>query len=404
MMDHPDVIVVGAGISGLAFAWNAAREGRRVLLLEREPDVGGCIQSHRSPDGFWFEMGAHTTYNSYNSYLEMVVGIGLLPKLVQRGPARATFGLLRNGEYRWLTPPKVLLQLNWFEAALHFPFGILRSKRGRTIRSYYSGLLGRRNYEQVLAPFLSAVPSQQADDIPAAGPGSLFKNRSRRKDLPRSYGFDGGLQSICDAVAGMQGVDVRAGVTVAQVEKRGSGFAVLLADGSVLEAPLAAVAVPPDQAAVILRKDFPELAQQIARVKVVAVESLGVVLPAERCWMPHCAFVIPADDVFHSCVTRDPFPDATRRAFAFHFKPGLSRSEKLQRMSEVLRVPHAEFGEIIERKYRLPAPILGHAEIIEDLDRCLAAVTLGVTGNYFAGLAIEDCVLRSKTEWGRVSK
>jgi UDP-galactopyranose mutase len=36
------------------------------------------------------------------------------------------------------------------------------------------------------------------------------------------------------------------------------------------------------------------------------------------------------------------------------------------------------------------------------MDRCLAGTRLALTGNYFAGLAIEDCVLRSNAEWARV--
>ena len=35
MTERTDVIVVGGGIMGLAFAWEGARRGRRVTLLER---------------------------------------------------------------------------------------------------------------------------------------------------------------------------------------------------------------------------------------------------------------------------------------------------------------------------------------------------------------------------------
>jgi UDP-galactopyranose mutase len=130
---------------------------------------------------------------------------------------------------------------------------------------------------------------------------------------------------------------------------------------------------------------------------------MGVVLPRERCWMPECAFVVPVDDLFHSAVTRDPFPDPSRRAFAFHFKPGVSREAKLARMSEVLKVPQAELGPIDEQRLVLPSPALGHAGLVAEIDRCLAGGMLAVTGNFFAGLAIEDCVLRSNEEWARVS-
>jgi glycine/D-amino acid oxidase-like deaminating enzyme len=40
--DPTDVIVVGGGIMGLAFAWEAARRGRRVTLLERSDAARGA--------------------------------------------------------------------------------------------------------------------------------------------------------------------------------------------------------------------------------------------------------------------------------------------------------------------------------------------------------------------------
>jgi len=400
-MATSDVIVVGGGISGLSLAWKAAQAGRKVLLLEREPRVGGCVHTERR-DGFWFEMGAHTVYNSYGAMLDIAVGTGVASRIVERGPARARFGLLRNGEYRWLTPQKILLQLNWLEAAVHFPFNFLRHKDGETVYSYYSKLIGRRNYDRIFSPFFAAVPSQKADGFPVEGPGSLFKKRLRRQEFPRSFGIQGGLQTVCDAAAAAPGVTVERGVAVAKVERRGAGFAITLVDGTTHEAPVAAVAATADEAAAILRGDFHELATAISRVKTVAVESLGAVLPRERCWMPECAFVVPVDDLFHSCVTRDPFPDPRLRGFAFHFKPGVPRDQKLKRVSEVLRVPAAELGEVAEQRLVLPSPALGHAELVAEMDRCLAGTRLALTGNYFAGLAIEDCVLRSNEEWARV--
>jgi protoporphyrinogen/coproporphyrinogen III oxidase len=402
-MTAVDLIVVGGGVSGLSLAWKAASGGRRVLLLEREQRVGGCLHTHRTPGGFWHEMGAHSTYNSYGAFLDVVVGTGLAGKVVPRGPARATFGLLRNGRIAWLTPPKVLLELSWLEAAVHLPLGAFARKDGETLYSYYSRLLGRRNYDRVLSPFFAAVPSQKADGFPVAGPGSLFKKRPRRKEFPRSFSIQGGLQTVCEAVAAFPGVSVETGAAAVRIARRGTGFAVTTADGRTLEAPLAAVAAPPDVAAALLRDDFHELATSIARVKTVTVESLGVVLPRAACRLPEFAFVVPVDDVFFSCVTRDPLPDAERRGFAFHFRTGISGEEKLARMSEVLGVPREALGTPAEQRLTLPSPALGHADVVRGVDAALAGVKLAVTGNYFGGLAIEDCVLRSNAEWARIS-
>jgi UDP-galactopyranose mutase len=285
---------------------------------------------------------------------------------------------------------------------VHAPFGLFRKKSGETMYSWFSGVVGRRNYDRVLSPFFAAVPSQKADGFPAEGPGSLFKERPRRKEFPRSFGLRRGLQSVCDAAAAAPGVTVEKGVAVARVGRAGAGFAVTTADGRRLEAERVAVAAPPDQAAAMLRDDFHELSLAISRVATVQVETAGVVLRRGQTPVEECAFVVPVDDVFYSVVTRDPFPDPDRRGFAFHFKPGVPRERKLARMAAVLRLRPEELGEVVEVRRTLPAPGLGHAEIVAGVDRCLEGGRLAVTGNYFAGLAIEDCVQRSFAEWKRI--
>ncbi len=398
-----DVIVVGGGVSGLTFAWQAAAAGRQVQLLERAGRVGGCLSSHRAADGFWFEMGAHTAYNSYGTFVDLAAAGGALRGLRRRQAARKHFGLLRDGAYTWMTPWGVLRALDWREAALAFPRGILRGKAGETISSYYARLVGRRNYDRLLSPFFHTVPSQNSDGFPAAGPGSLFKKRPRRKELPRSFGFEGGLQAVCEAAASIPGIAVETGVEVAMVARERTGYTVYTADGRNLSAPVVAVAAPLDRAVALLRDDFHELTDVLSKIRTVEVDSAGVVLPRERCWMPEAAFLSAVDDLFFSVVTRDPFPDPARRAFAFHFRPGLSRDARLRRMAEVLRIPEAELGEVVEARVTLPAPAIGHAEVLGEVERCLAGGRLALTGNYFAGMAIEDCALRSVGEWRRVA-
>ena len=401
MTARHDLVVVGGGVSGLALAWKAAQDGKQVLVLEQERRAGGCLHSERTAAGYWFEMGAHTTYNSYGAFLDVAVGTGVAGKIVERGPARSSFGLLRDGTWRFLTPPKVLLELSWLEAALHFPRGLLAGKAGQTVYSYYAGLLGRRNYDRVMGPFLSAVPSQAAGGFPLEGAGSLFKKRPRRKEFIRSHGFQGGLQSVCDGAAAAKGVTTELGVKVEALGKTADGLSVRCADGRTFTAPHVALAVPPSVAAALLREPFPELSAQVSRVKTVAVDSVGVVLPQSKAWPPPCAFLVPVDDTFFSCVTRDPFPDPAYRAFAFHFKPGQTRDARLKRVADVLKVQPSDFLHLAEAKRILPAPALGHGEIVAEIDRCLAGSPLLLTGNFFEGLAIEDCVLRSNSEWAR---
>ena len=53
-----DVIIIGSGLGGLVCARQLAKEGRSVLVLERQAQPGGCLQSYRRGD-FEFDTGFH---------------------------------------------------------------------------------------------------------------------------------------------------------------------------------------------------------------------------------------------------------------------------------------------------------------------------------------------------------
>ena len=74
MADY-DLLVVGAGVSGLSMAHYAAEAGLKALVLEGEERPGGCLHSHRFSGeykGFWIELGAHSCFNSYGNLLAIL--------------------------------------------------------------------------------------------------------------------------------------------------------------------------------------------------------------------------------------------------------------------------------------------------------------------------------------------
>jgi oxygen-dependent protoporphyrinogen oxidase len=239
------------------------------------------------------------------------------------------------------------------------------------------------------------VPSQSADAFPAT---MLFKKRPRRKDILKSFTLSGGLQTLTDALSRQESIETVSEVEASRVERSGATFAVHTSDGRRFAAPTLALAVPPPQAAKLVRESFPDLAAQLERIQTATVESVGVVAAAEKLALPPVAAIIASDDLFYSAVSRDTVPDDHYRGFAFHFRPGSSAEARLERITSVLGVQRSDLELVVERQVVLPSPTLGHDDIVREIDRLTAGTRLCVTGNFFAGLAIEDCVSRSLEE------
>jgi protoporphyrinogen/coproporphyrinogen III oxidase len=390
-MDY-DIIVAGGGISGMSFAHFAAAEGYRTLVLEGQPAPGGCMHSERLTGGFWFEMGAHTCYNSYQALLRIIEQRGLVPSILKR--AKVPFRLLTDGQVRPITK-----ELRILELLLSAPRLLTARKMGSTVRDYYAKLVGRHNYDRVFGPLFAAVPSQPADGFPA---DMLFKTRPRRKDIPRSYTLAGGLQTVIDSIARDSRVEVRCSASAAEVKRTPGGISVQSDTGERFEAPCAALAVPPLSAVRLLSRDFQPAAKALARIGASGILTVGVVVRRDATALEPVAGIIPLDGRFFSMVSRDTVPDPDWRGFAFHFRTGVCREDALREICALLRVDRPALEHVVERESVLASPALGHGAILSDLGRALEGAPVLVTGNYFGGLAIEDCVLRSCSEAARV--
>ncbi len=68
-MKDNDVIVIGSGISGLLSALALSREGRKVLILEKESYIGGVCRSY-DVNGYRVDTGPHAITRLYNGPLK----------------------------------------------------------------------------------------------------------------------------------------------------------------------------------------------------------------------------------------------------------------------------------------------------------------------------------------------
>jgi oxygen-dependent protoporphyrinogen oxidase len=270
---------------------------------------------------------------------------------------------------------------------------------GETVESYYSKIVGKRNFERAVGPMFNAVICQKANKFPA---DMLFKKRERRKEVIKKFSLQGGLKTIIDTLAAEPAIETVAGKEVKEIAFAGNIFTVNATDGSSFEAKLLALAIPSKPAANLLQKSFPRIAEKLSGLKAEKVETLGVIVRKEEAKIGPIAALAATDDMFYSFVSRDTFPDPLYRAFAFHFRPDAGgRDSRLDRITQVLGTRN--FEHVAAAEHVVPSLRLGHKETVAEIDGLLAGTPLLLTGNYFTGLAIEDCVSRSLQESRRVA-
>ena len=390
-----DMVIIGGGISGLSMAHFCVTRGLRTLLLEKEAQTGGALCSARFPEAgqFWLEMGAHSCFSSYGTLVDILAARGLLDKILKR--QNVHFRMWVEGQIK-----SIPSQLRIIELLRSLPRLLTQRKEDQSVAEYFSKIVGRRNFENVFSPAFNAVICQPANDFPAE---MLFRKKPRRRGVQRSFTLPGGLQTIADTLAAIPDLELQTAHEVTAITVEKNGFQVKTCQDNQYQTQFLTLATPVSVSAQLLQNVYPEIAELLQPVKTTAVESVGVVVQKKHIYLPPLAGLIAVQDDFYSMVSRDIITDDHYRGFTFHLKPAaLDETAKLQKISEVLKVAVGSWTASAAKTNLLPAPVVGHANIIQQLDTRLAGKPLALTGNYFSGVSIEDCASRSFSEFSRL--
>jgi protoporphyrinogen oxidase len=392
---HPHIII-GGGISGLGAACFAARAGIASLVLEQQDRVGGCMHSHTFAgleEDFWVEAGSHSCFNSYGHLLNLLEQVGALERI--QAKAKASYRLWRGGQRQ-----SILSALHPLELLVSLPQLFRLNKETLSVDEYYGRGLGRKNYRDLFGPAFRSVICQNADDFPAA---ALFRKKPRRKEVLRSFTMPGGLADIPRILAGQPGVEVRLDTPVNAVSREDEHYRVELASGESLMTKALTLAVPPDIATTLLKDIAPAAAATTAQLGVAEIDSLLLAFDRQAVKLPKLAGLISVDGPFLSAVSRDFLDHPRYRGFAFHFPGGQVEPERqIEVACQALGADPSRVAAVWHAHNRLPTLRKGHAARMADLDRALAGQALAVTGNWFLGVSIEDCLTRSHTEMIRI--
>ncbi len=237
--DH--VLIIGAGISGLASAWFLQQQGFSVTVLEAGNQVGGNLQTVQK-HGCQFERGPNSFINNRPAMAQLIEQAGLKPHLVLANQAAHKRFIGKKG--RMLALPMGILDalttpvLSIFGKmrVLVEPF-IGKAKAEESIAKYVRRRLGHEMLDWLVDPFISGVFAGDPEklSVRAAVPkvyaleneyGSIvvggvakMKAKVRHKKLEQQQGivsldaammsFSGGLHQLPEVLAQQLGPAVK---------------------------------------------------------------------------------------------------------------------------------------------------------------------------------------------------
>jgi len=240
-----DVLVIGAGISGLATAWYLAKSGLKIQVWEQSHRPGGKIKTERS-DGFQTEQAASMVMNFKPEVDHFLQQTGLLNFKAER--------LLNSESKRYLIHKGHLQPLPMSISGLFFsslwsqsgkfrllmePFIGKSRNQDETVTEFITRRLGREFLEKAMEPFIAGTLASDPDLASARHViprltalekryGSISAGIIAHKVLqkrtarnPEYFSFSGGMTTLTDHLAREPGIAFQANTKVNQIIQHG---------------------------------------------------------------------------------------------------------------------------------------------------------------------------------------
>ncbi|MFD3820760.1 protoporphyrinogen oxidase [Streptomyces sp. NPDC058625] len=323
------VVVVGAGIAGLAAAHRLLGRGARVTVLEASERVGGKLLPGEIA-GARVDLGAESMLARRPEAVNLAREVGLSDRL--RPPATATASLWTRGALRPM-PKGHVMGVPGTAAALAGVLseeGLARIGRDaelpRTevgddiaVGAYVAARLGREVVDRLVEPLLGGVYAGDAYRISmrSAVP-QLFRAARTHTSLtegvreiqakaataqqtgPVFMGIEGGVGTLPLAVAESvraRGGEIRTGTPVTELRREPAGGWRVVTGERELRADAVVVAVPAPAAARLLRAEAPGAAAELAGIEYASMALVTLAYRRAETGLPAgSGFLVPPVD------------------------------------------------------------------------------------------------------------
>lgn len=450
-----DIVVIGAGISGLATAWWLQSGGRKVTVIEAASRAGGTIGTlHDS--GYLIETGPNSTLETSPLIAQLLEQTGTIAGRIYANPAAKSRFILRGGRLLALPlSPPALLATRLFSVGAKL--GLLRElfvarsspDSEETVAQFVRRRLGAEFLDYAINPFVAGVYAGDPErlSVRAAFPrlfeieqryGSLIRGqiqgareRKRNREVSRQaapmLSFADGMQTLTDGVAARM-ADLRLGTRATGMARGDAGWEVRAVGprgALTLRANTVVLATPAAAAAQLMRPHAQSASDALNAIPYPPVASVASAYA--RADVAHSldgfGFLVPKKEqrrilgtIFSSTLFGNRAPDGMVLLTTF---VGGMRQPELAELDEaaiaalvqdelvsLLGVRAAPQRTWVNRwKHAIPQYTLGHLDrisILEEAERVLPG--LYFCANYRGGISVADCIKSSRAAADRVAQ
>lgn len=450
-----DVVVIGAGISGLAGAWWLQRGGYKVTVIEAASRAGGTIGTLRE-SGYLIETGPNSTLETSPLIGQLLDETGIAERRVYANPAAKNRFILRGGNLLPLPmSPPAFLRTRLFSARaklglLREPFvAKSRADSKETVAQFVRRRLGEEFLDYAINPFVAGVYAGDPELLSVRGAfprlfeieqryGSLIRGqilgareRKRSSDTAKQsapmLSFVDGMQTLTNAVAARL-TDLRFGTRAVSLSKGAdSGWEInALGDQGPLKlhARSVLIATPAGAAAQLVKPLAARAASAMEQIPYPPVAS--VASAHARADVAHAldgfGFLVPKKEkrrvlgtIFSSTLFDNRCPQDMVLLTTFvggMRQPELAQQEESsiaalveEELRSLLGVRTAPERIWVNRwEHAIPQYTIEHLDrvsAIEDAERALPGLFL--YANYRGGISVADCIKSSRAAADRIA-
>ena len=442
-----DVAVVGGGVSGLYAAYELARRGHRVAVLERQARAGGNAISERL-GGFLMEHGPSTVSPAAPAAAVASSALGLDAVRCGLGPGVRRRYLVKDGALAGIAVhPLGFLTASYLSpgARARLLAEALVPRRGaesgeETVAAFCRRRFGREFAERVIEPLVQGLYAGDANALSVAAVfprlvemershgsilSAVLRSRLHKGSMParRPFSWRDGVGTLPAALARALGERVATGVAVRRLRPVRGGFRIEAGGAGTRLARSVVIATQPHVAAGLLDGlDEPAAAATAAiEAPPLAVVFLGYRRDRVAHPLDGLGYLVPAAEGRAATGALFPSTMFVGRAPAGHvalcaYFSGV-RTPALAAMTpdELIAVAQSEFRDLLGARGApalarvrvwprgLPQYRLGHAgrtDRLRGAERRLPGLFL--TGNYVAGPSIGACLGEARATATRV--